>query len=135
MTDLIEKEIGVYESPIELIDIDTIVTAVEDGLERYTLEVIKKQGVNVDKEELLKALRYDRQQYEKGFADGVNSERKHGDWMFVERRESQYDVDGAETWGMIYECSVCNFHHIFIENHISQYKYCPQCGAKMVEEE
>jgi len=34
-------------------------------------EAVVSTGINVDKYELLKALRYDRNQYEKGYADGV----------------------------------------------------------------
>lgn len=35
------------------------------------LKAVQNVGVFVDKDELLKALAYDRGQYEKGFADGV----------------------------------------------------------------
>lgn len=38
--------------------------------ENHILSVIQGMGVLVDKEELIKALEYDRNQYEKGYADG-----------------------------------------------------------------
>lgn len=36
------------------------------------LEAIQKQGVFIDKEELIKAIKYDRNQYSKGYKDGVS---------------------------------------------------------------
>lgn len=35
-------------------------------------------GIYVDKEELIKALRYDRQQYDKGYADGYSKGYEQG---------------------------------------------------------
>lgn len=54
-----------YESPIEIIQKD-IVMKQENDIYKAILE----QGIVVDKEELIRALQYDRGQYEKGFADG-----------------------------------------------------------------
>lgn len=42
-------------------------------VDNIVVEGCIKVGVNVDKYELVKALRYDRGQYEKGYADGVLS--------------------------------------------------------------
>lgn len=61
----IDKALMNYESPIEVIS-KRMRTSVEDGIFNAILE----QGISVDKEELIKALRYDREQYEKGFNDG-----------------------------------------------------------------
>lgn len=55
-----------YESPIRLIE-SQLRTEVENEIFRAIREV----GVEVDKEELIKALQYDRDQYSKGYADGV----------------------------------------------------------------
>lgn len=61
-----------YESPIKLFNTPTEYTSV---LEKETDSIVFKAvlgvGVDVDKDELLKALKYDRQQYNKGFEDGV----------------------------------------------------------------
>ena len=54
-----------YESPIEL-----IVKNVQQAFENEVVNVVQNYGINVDKEELLKALTYDRGQYDKGHADG-----------------------------------------------------------------
>ena len=59
-----EDESG-YRSPIELIYSD-LQMKIEDSV----CEAVQSVGVNVDKDELVKALQYDRDQYAKGFADG-----------------------------------------------------------------
>lgn len=59
-----EDESG-YRSPIELIYSD-LQMKIEDSV----CEAVQSVGVNVDKDELIKALQYDRDQYAKGFTDG-----------------------------------------------------------------
>lgn len=53
-----------YESPIEIIS-GELQTAYEDGI----LKAVRKCDIHCDKEELLKALAYDRDQYRKGYED------------------------------------------------------------------
>ena len=54
-----------YKSPIEIIT-GKIQTQIDDEI----YSAVQNVGINVDREELLKALEYDRGQYEKGFDDG-----------------------------------------------------------------
>ena len=54
-----------YESPFHLLK-SRICTEIDGEF----LNAVYKVGVTVDKDELLKALQYDRGQYEKGYADG-----------------------------------------------------------------
>lgn len=54
-----------YSSPIDLIYSD-----IQMKLEDNVCEAVQSVGVNVDKDELIKALQYDRDQYAKGFTDG-----------------------------------------------------------------
>lgn len=54
-----------YESPIKIIT-GQIKTNYEDAIYR----AVQNVGINIDKEELLKALKYDRGQYEEGFREG-----------------------------------------------------------------
>ena len=60
---------GMYESPIEL-----LITEVTNQIFKEQDEAIYKSVLNyvpnVDRTELLRALQYDRNQYEKGYADG-----------------------------------------------------------------
>jgi hypothetical protein len=57
-----------YKSPI-----DVISTGLQTTIENNVYKVVESYGINVDKDELLKALQYDRNQYNHGFADGVKS--------------------------------------------------------------
>ena len=54
-----------YESPIKIIT-GHIKTNYEDAI----YSAVQNVGINVDREELLKALEYDRGQYEEGFREG-----------------------------------------------------------------
>lgn len=58
-----------YESPITQYITD-IQTKVENQLENHLMETLFGLGFDVDKEELMKALKYDREQYQKGYKDG-----------------------------------------------------------------
>lgn len=53
-----------YQSPIELI-MGQLQTSFEDQI----VSAVQQVGINVDKEELIKALQYDRYQYQKGYTD------------------------------------------------------------------
>ena len=57
--------------------------------EDNVFKAIQDYGVVVDKEELIKAMQYDRGQYEKGFADGMLSRK--GEWISVEERLPDQD--------------------------------------------
>ena len=74
--------------------------------------------------------------YDKGFKDGAN---KHGEWV------ETYDHSRLTTICR-YKCSVCGqeyledrVYHIYYdgENRIvdMKYKFCPNCGARMVDDE
>ena len=54
-----------YKSPIEALK-----TEIQMQFEDDCIKAIQSCGFNVNKEELVKALIYDRKQYEKGYADG-----------------------------------------------------------------
>ena len=55
-----------YQSPIEIIT-RQMRTQFEDNV----FKAIQDYGIVVDKDELIKALQYDRGQYDKGYADGL----------------------------------------------------------------
>ena len=62
-----------YESPIELFDVADYTQKVNEETDNYIYEYIVKLGINVNKEELIKALQYDRAQYDKGYKDGYRT--------------------------------------------------------------
>ena len=70
-----------YESPITQIiaDISSQIREAQDG--RLIYEMQQATGYEINKEELIKALRYDRDQYQKGYEDG----RKDSEWTPLTR--------------------------------------------------
>lgn len=112
-----------YESPIKINiehTIDNVIKDVNDQMDdRVICSVSKELGVEVDKKELFRALFYDRNQYEKGYADGQREAHKHGHWITTGYWE---DVP-------INKCSVCG-----VERRGIKRNYCANCGAKMDEE-
>lgn len=108
-----------YESPI-----DIVVGEVQFKFEQDVMKAIQSYDICVDRDELIKALQYDRHQYEKGFADACKLNRKQnvGEW-----------IKHCNT----YECSVCK-EELFIE-YAEDYdaiedwslRFCPFCGSKM----
>ncbi len=65
-----------YKSPIEIVH-----TGMQVQMENGIMKAVQDVGINVDKDELLKALAYDREQYQKGYADGREAGRE---WISVE---------------------------------------------------
>ena len=60
---------GMYESPIEVFAIE-IVQDIEEYINGAIVKECMRVGVNVNKDELIKALQYDRGQYQRGYFDG-----------------------------------------------------------------
>lgn len=82
-----------YKAPIEICrTIEDIIQKVVEETDNQVYEAVCRVGVNVDKEELIKALRYDREQYAKGYADGVRE--------FAEKlKQSAFDCDVSLGYG------------------------------------
>lgn len=90
-----------YESPITQIlsDISSQVREAQDG--RLIYEVQQAIGYEIDKEELLRALRYDRDQYQKGYKDGC----KGNEWIPVSERlpDDRRVVEVTAYWHETYQ--------------------------------
>lgn len=69
------REQEMYESPITKITKD-LCQSIINREEESIMKVVYDLEINVNKEELVKALKYDRNQYEKGYADGKEMARK-----------------------------------------------------------
>lgn len=103
-----------YESPIKML-LNGVETSFEDGI----LKAVQKVNIAVDKEELLKALQYDRNQYQKGYADAESKLLlKHGEWIYL------YEDN--------YKCSICG-SWCCTDSQIGEINFCPNCGADMRE--
>lgn len=98
-----------YESPIRIIE-GELTTKIEDGI----MQVVQSYGIEVDKAELMRALRHDRWQYEKGYDDG---------------KASRYFEVKPYKNGTRWHCGECS-------TAIGRYwKFCQNCGQKIEWEE
>lgn len=95
--------------------IKVMIGQLETQIENDIITAILRVGVDVDKDELLRALRYDRDQYRKGYDDA----KVHAHWIIFK----------GGQWA---ECSRCHEDEkIAVLVHKD---YCPACGAIMDEE-
>ena len=60
-----------YKSPIELL-VTNVTQSIESETEEMVFKAVQKCFPNVDRNEMFRALKYDRDQYEMGYADGKN---------------------------------------------------------------
>lgn len=105
-----------YESPIEIIP--KIQARIEEDFKNNVVRAVQSYGINVNKDELMKALAYDRNQYNKGFTDArLQYARPSGKWIMED-----------EIY-LIRYCSECR-----TANGIMAFPYCPWCGAEMKKE-
>ena len=114
-------ELG-YRSPIEMIVSDMVMKA-----EDQAMHAVWNVGVNVDKEELVKALAYDRDQYAAGYRYAKEKfDRPHGRWFH------QTCQDGSDRC----YCSECGLPAKYDNyGNYEESEWCPSCGAQMDEGE
>lgn len=63
-----------YESPISMISdqMKIISEQINANTDEMIVEAVQNVGVTVDKEEMIRALQYDRGQYNRGYTDGAH---------------------------------------------------------------
>ena len=113
------KEHYNWESPITKIYGDIHNEIIRQDEENYICAIEQAIGYRVDKDELIKALQYDREQYDKGYKDG-SKETFVGE---LEKIKSEIqgeanrikDADWLKAYGM--EIAI-----EYIEEHISELK-------------
>jgi hypothetical protein len=109
-----------YESPILITKaIDQITRQINEAAENQIFEAVLKGGVEVNREELIKALQYDRDQYDKGYEDGFRDGKNE-----VVQSEGEWKEVYRNNMTIVYECSNC--HHLTF----GTLDYCI-CGARM----
>lgn len=96
-TDLLKVDFSNYESPIQKFVMDVQKKMMQEEENQLFMSVKQTIGFSVDKEELLKALKYDRDQYEKGYIDGL----KANDW--IPTKEQQYWENAQEALSRIFD--------------------------------
>lgn len=70
-----------YESPIKL-SVEEIAEDINKNLDEFIIKLIAKYGILIDKYQLIRALTYDRDQYQKGYADA----KAEQSWVPCEER-------------------------------------------------
>lgn len=93
-----------YQSPIDIIFGET-----QTKLEGDVLKVIKNYDITVDKNELLKALNYDRDQYHKGWSDGW----VHAKWDIIRCKDCKWYIPAKSILGFDMPTGHCNYHSIY----------------------
>lgn len=91
-----------YEPPIKL-----IMGEMQTQFEKNCMRAVQSYGFDVDKNELVKALEYDRGQYDKGYADGFKeaTEKNHEElWSVFETISSAHY--GKQLYSEEYDGSV-----------------------------
>lgn len=102
-----------YKPPIEIMYgkmdsvIESICNQMEKKIDGDIYKAIMKVGINVDRDELLKALQYDRNQYEKGYADG----KRDAEEALVRCRDCKHWKDDL----MRDDLHICEIGYYFIE--------------------
>ena len=109
-----------YKSPI-----DIIYGQMQTQMEGDILRAVQSYGINVDKDELIRALKYDREQYEQGYVDGRADAVAHGMW----RKYKNYFTKRQIGW----ICSNCSAVTDDLSN--GDTPFCPYCGAMMDDSE
>lgn len=63
-----------YESPINIVQ--QLQTAITENVDKQVYTAIQHVGVVVNKDELIKAINYDRNQYEEGYKNGYKKAKE-----------------------------------------------------------
>lgn len=106
-----------YESPISLYrSVDKTIKDLRKRIDdSVLLEVREKMKIEINAEELRRALRYDRQQYERGYKDGIRkAATPEARWIICS--------DGYYPY-----CSKCKAE----PPGRAMTSFCPECGARM----
>lgn len=110
-----------YESPIEVIYED-IANKLQFKMENDICTAICSYGINVNRDELIKALAYDRNQYEKGYSEGHIDGMLQAEKLYARPIGRWITEDALHC---LYYCSNCR------NNGERIMPYCPWCGADM----
>ena len=115
-----------YNSPVKLSFVEQLRDSFEEQLTNRVYKIVTEYGIDVDKEEMVKALKYDRDQYKRGYERGKKDATHYSFWVVNE-------VEGTV------ECSRCHEDCTYYveqgENPADYWCFCPNCGAKMKVED
>ena len=107
-----------YESPIKIIEtMSEIFNEIENQTSVKIMQQIKMH-VDVDEKELLRALNYDRDQYEKGFSDGAQ-------WASQKEIPTKLTANNDDGYE---EFARCKCGAVLVTTYGNRHKYCSNCG-------
>ena len=101
-----------YINPIEIAE------KMSNQIEKDIIKVVFSYGIKVDKDELVKALSYDRKQYEIGYADGQRAGERTAKVETVEKPN-------------VFKCSECG-QYFHSTSWGSPVEYCSRCGCRLI---
>jgi len=109
-----------YESPITRAVREATETMMKQEEAECMATITREVGYSVDKSELIKALNYDREQYDKGYRDGVmESFKAELEEIKKELKELDVEPDGIHFWRANRHETIDVVLHI-IDNHIKE---------------
>lgn len=115
-------EFNTYKSPISLQQttmelVNELQKDIDAQTMQHIMECVHRIKVDIDEDELMRALKYDRDQYTQGFADGRKSAQVHAHWI----------PSGYPEYP--FRCSKC----LNLTKEQVERSYCGSCGARMDE--
>lgn len=111
-----------WKSPIQIID---IAHELGKSMSDAVVNACWKYGVKVEKDELIRVLKYDREQYEKGFCDGIEAAQK------AAQKTGKWEMK-PDLFGFFDDIPVCSECGCTTKMR-DKTKYCPNCGARMTD--
>lgn len=116
-----------YESPVNIY-MEHVLDKVKEQQEEQVMLAVQNVHIDVNKEELIKALEYDRDQYRKGYADGehdaLEKYKPTGKWTSDLEVENKVDNRLAEPIDITDENA--RFHFGYDKEELI---HCPHCGC------
>lgn len=91
-----------YQSPITMYT-ERIIKDIDEKQDEYLVEEVRKVGFNINKEELAKALEYDRDQYMRGYTDG----RMYTPSVITNADRIRSMTDEELAWAYAYHLASC----------------------------
>ena len=114
-----------YESPIK-----AYFGEVETQFDGAVFKAVQSVGIDVNKDELIKALAYDREQYERGYHDGL---------MFhpaiITNADRIRAMTDEELLAFLNERNACLLPYLRTKTECEEYSDCKQCWLDWLKQE
>lgn len=114
-----------YESPITVYSqiVTNMANSTNDNTDESIYTAVQNVGIDVNREELIKALNYDRQQYEQGYSDGLH---------IYKELEIQYQ---KAMQFLIHRCCPREFSEVDDITCTFDYNKCKECWERCITDD